>query len=74
MKEGSMDLVAAIALATVYRATAYMGTAYRIPAFWVPALSVTYYIKRIILGKYWARPDTPSMKGQEQSGKSGKRG
>ena len=34
---GSLDLLAAIALATVYGASAYMGPAYWIPAFWVPA-------------------------------------
>ena len=50
---GSLDLVAAIALATVYGASAYMGPAYWIPAFWVPALLVTHYITFIILGRYW---------------------
>ena|SRR5215813_13736266 len=53
--EGSLDLAAAIALATVYGAAAYMGPAYWIPAFWVPALLVTHYITFVILGKYWAR-------------------
>jgi hypothetical protein len=51
--EGSLDLAAAIALATVYGAAAYMGPAYWIPAFWVPALLVTHYITFVILGKYW---------------------
>ena len=51
--EGSLNLLAAIALATVYGASAYMGPAYWIPAFWVPALLVTHYITFIILGKYW---------------------
>ena len=50
---GSLDLFAAIALATVYGASAYMGPAYWIPAFWVPALLVTHYITFIILWKYW---------------------
>src|SRR5262245_3177859 len=50
---GSLDLVDAIALATVYGASAYMGPAYWIPAFWVPALLVTHYITFIILVKYW---------------------
>jgi hypothetical protein len=50
---GSLDLLAAIALATVYGASAYMGPAYWIPAFWVPALLVTHYITFIILWKYW---------------------
>jgi len=53
--EGSLDLAAAIALATVYGAAAYMGPAYWIPAFWVPALLVTHYITFVILGKYWRR-------------------
>jgi hypothetical protein len=34
--EGTLDLIAAIALATVYGASAYMGPAYWIPALWVP--------------------------------------
>src|SRR4029453_9396676 len=33
--EGSLDLLAAIALATMYGASTYMGPAYWIPAFWV---------------------------------------
>jgi hypothetical protein len=36
--EGTLDLIAAIILATVYGASTYMGPAYWIPAFWVPAL------------------------------------
>jgi hypothetical protein len=51
--EGSVDLIAAIALATIYGAAAYMGPAYWIPAFWVPALLVTHYITFVILAKYW---------------------
>src|SRR6266851_3381115 len=35
---GSLDLIAAISLATIYDAAPYMGPAYWIPAFWVPAL------------------------------------
>jgi hypothetical protein len=50
---GSLDLLAAIVLATIYGASAYMGPAYWIPAFWVPALLVTHYITFIILWKYW---------------------
>jgi hypothetical protein len=53
--EGSLDLVAAITLATVYGAAASMGPAYWIPALWVPALLVTHYITFVILGKYWTR-------------------
>lgn len=49
--EGSLDLFAAITLATVYHASDYMGPAYWIPAFWVPALLVTHYITFVILLK-----------------------
>lgn len=52
---GTLDLIAAIILATVYGASAYMGPAYWIPAFWVPALLVTHYIAFVVLWKYWAR-------------------
>ena len=47
--EGSLDLIAAITLATVYGAAAFMGPAYWIPAFWVPALLVTHYITFAVL-------------------------
>ncbi len=47
--EGSIDLIVAITLATVYGAAAYMGAAYWIPAFWVPALLVTHYIVFVVL-------------------------
>ena len=46
---GSIDLINAITLATVYGATGYMGAAYWIPAFWVPALLVTHYVVFIFL-------------------------
>jgi len=51
--EGTLDLIAAITLATIYDATEYMGPAYWIPAFWVPALLVTHYIIFIVLRKHW---------------------
>ena len=51
--EGTLDLIAAIALATVYGASPYMGPAYWIPAFWVPALLVTHYVTFVGLRKYW---------------------
>ncbi len=47
--EGTLDLMVAIALATVYGAPVYMGPAYWIPAFWVPALLVTHYITFLAL-------------------------
>src|SRR5437588_6336949 len=37
---GVLDLVVAIALATIFGAAPYMGAAYWIPVFWVPALLV----------------------------------
>jgi len=51
--EGTLDLINAIVLATVYDAAPFMGPAYWIPAFWVPALLVTHYITFILLGKPW---------------------
>jgi len=51
--EGTLDLFAAIVLATIYGAHAFMGPAYWIPAFWVPALLVTHYITFVVLLKYW---------------------
>lgn len=51
--EGTLDLLAAIALATVYGAAPHMGPAYWIPAFWVPALLVTHYVTFIVLGRFW---------------------
>src|SRR5258706_16267369 len=53
--EGTLDLITAIVLATIYDAAPYMGPAYWIPAFWVPALLVTHYITFRILFKYWNR-------------------
>ena len=50
---GSLDLLVAITLATVYRAPVFMGPAYWIPAFWVPALLVTHYITFVGLTKHW---------------------
>jgi len=46
---GTLDLVVAITLATIYEAPASMGPAYWIPAFWVPALLVTHFVTFIIL-------------------------
>ncbi len=53
--EGTLDLITAIVLATIFGAAAYMGPAYWIPAFWVPALLVTHYITFIVLRKHWTR-------------------
>jgi hypothetical protein len=47
--EGSLDLIVAIVLATLYGAPVFMGPAYWIPAFWVPALLVTHYITFTVL-------------------------
>jgi hypothetical protein len=51
--EGTVDLINAIILATIYNAAPYMGAAYWIPAFWVPALLVTHYITFVVLWKHW---------------------
>lgn len=53
---GTLDLLAAIALATVYDASVHMGPAYWIPAFWVPALLVTHYITFVVLLQRWTEP------------------
>jgi hypothetical protein len=55
--EGTLDLAAAITLATLYGAAPFMGPAYWIPAFWVPALLVTHYIAFVIVWKYWKRTE-----------------
>ena len=54
--EGTLDLIAAISLATIYEAAPYMGPAYWIPAFWVPALLVTHYVVFVLLGSRWNGP------------------
>ena len=51
--EGTVDLFAAIVLATVTGAPPFMGPAYWIPAFWVPALLVTHAITFVVLTKHW---------------------
>jgi hypothetical protein len=50
---GTVDLIAAITLATTYDAASFMGPAYWIPAFWVPALLVTHYITFVVLLRSW---------------------
>jgi hypothetical protein len=52
---GTVDLLAAIALATIYGAPDFMGPAYWIPAFWVPALLVTHYLTFVVLTQRTAR-------------------
>jgi hypothetical protein len=51
---GTLDLLDAITLATIYAAPVHMGPAYWIPAFWVPGLLVTHYITFLVLWKHWA--------------------
>jgi hypothetical protein len=46
---GTLDLLDAITLATIYNAPSTMGPAYWIPAFWVPLLLVTHYVTFIVL-------------------------
>jgi hypothetical protein len=52
--EGSVDLLLAIALATIYGAEPFMGAAYWIPAFWVPALLVTHWLTFVVLLRHWS--------------------
>jgi hypothetical protein len=54
--EGTIDLLLAISLATIFGAAPYMGAAYWIPAFWVPALLVTHYVVFVLLGRRWTGP------------------
>ena len=64
--EGTVDLISATTLATIYKAAPYMGAAYWIPAFWVPTLLVTHYITFVVLWKYWpgaARPGAAPDRG-----------
>jgi hypothetical protein len=46
---GTIDLLVAIILATIYNAPVAMGPAYWIPAFWVPLLLVTHYVTFVVL-------------------------
>ena len=46
---GTIDLIVAITLATIYDAPVAMGPAYWIPAFWVPLLLVTHYVTFVLL-------------------------
>jgi hypothetical protein len=54
---GTLDLLNAIMLATVYDASGFMGPAYWIPAFWVPALLVTHYVVFVLLFRNWKSED-----------------
>jgi hypothetical protein len=49
---GTVDLLLAITLATIYAAPVSMGPSYWIPAFWVPLLLVTHYITFVVLRRY----------------------
>ncbi len=46
---GTIDLLVAIILATIYNAPVAMGPSYWIPAFWVPLLLVTHYVTFVVL-------------------------
>ena len=46
---GTIDLLLAITLATVFNAPVSMGPSYWIPAFWVPLLLVTHYVAFLLL-------------------------
>ena len=60
---GSLDLVAAITLATIHRAAPLMGAAYWIPAFWVPGLLVTHWITFIVLIRHWPNASATTASG-----------
>ena len=60
---GTVDLLAAITLATIYGAPAAMGPAYWIPAFWVPALLVTHFLTFVILIRYEKSPAPAAGRG-----------
>ena len=55
--EGTVDLIAAIVRANIYRVAPHMGPAYWIPAFWVPALLVTHYVTFLVLWNHWNAAD-----------------
>jgi hypothetical protein len=59
---GSVDLLDAIALATIYNADVAMGPAYWIPAFWVPSLLVTHYLVFVVLLKHWKEVPVPAAR------------
>lgn len=50
---GTLDLILAIVLGTMYNAQRYLGASYWIPAFWVPVLLVTHYVTFILLFTKW---------------------
>ena len=50
---GSLDVLDAITLATIYNAPIAMGPAYWIPAVAVPLLLVTHYVTFILLWRRW---------------------
>ena len=46
---GTVDLLVAITMGTIYNAVTAMGPAYWIPSFWVPLLRVTHYVIFVVL-------------------------
>ena len=64
--EGTVDLLIAITLATLYDAARFMGSAYWIPAFWVPALLVTHYVTFVILLRWRTMTGEVSPQGASQ--------
>jgi hypothetical protein len=67
--EGTLDLLMAIALATVYDAAPFMGAAYWIPALWVPGLLVTHYLTFMVLVRPW-RPSSEFPQGSLAAGEA----
>jgi hypothetical protein len=48
-----IDLLGAIATATIFNAAVQMEPAYWIPVFWVPLLLVTHYVTFVLLRRRW---------------------
>jgi hypothetical protein len=51
---GTLDLIAAVALAVIFKAAPHLGAAYWIPSFWVPMLLATHAVVFVYLRKHWA--------------------
>jgi hypothetical protein len=68
--EGTVDLLAAITLATIHDASPYMGPAYWIPAFWVPALLVTHGITFAVLLRHWPQEASRRLQRVGAAGRS----
>ena len=67
--EGTLDLLLAIVLGSIYESVHFMGAAYWIPAIWVPALLVTHFITfRLLLARRNLEATTTLKNTYEQGG------